>query len=137
MSSPRISSQALSVAHQTSQSGGSVYSPKTNQTLLLITETELSHNHQEGCLMKRSRWQCAFSQRRPAEHFCLSLFCFSGLVIASCLLFEQPLQDFLTHLNLYLPSPPPRCPTLTATLWFVRAKKLSYAWFASRHFQEQ
>lgn len=56
--------------------------------------------------MKRSRWQCAFSQRRPAEHFCLSLFCFSGLVIASCLLFEQPLQDFLTHLNLYLPSPP-------------------------------
>lgn len=87
--------------------------------------------------MKRGRWQCAFSQRRPAEHFCLSLFCFSGLVITSCLLFEQQLQDFLTHLNLYLPSPPSRCPTLTATLWFVRAKKLSYAWFASRHFQEQ
>jgi 3-dehydroquinate synthase len=56
--------------------------------------------------MKRSRWYRAFSQRGPAKHFWLSLFCFSGLVIASFLLFEQQIQDFLTHLNLYLPSTP-------------------------------
>lgn len=56
--------------------------------------------------MKRSRGYRAFSLRGPAEHFWLSLFCFSVLVIASFLLFEQQIQDFLTHLNLYLPSTP-------------------------------
>jgi 3-dehydroquinate synthase len=56
--------------------------------------------------MKRSRGYRAFSQRGPAGHFWLSLFCFSGLVIASFLLFEQQIQDFLAHLNLYLPSTP-------------------------------
>ncbi len=56
--------------------------------------------------MKRSRWYRAFSPRGPAEHFWLSLFCFSGLVVASFLLFEQQIQDFLIHLNLYLPSTP-------------------------------
>jgi 3-dehydroquinate synthase len=38
--------------------------------------------------------------------FWLSLICFSGLVIASFVLFEQQIQDFLTHLNLYLPTTP-------------------------------
>lgn len=56
--------------------------------------------------MKRSHWYRAFSFRGPAEQFWLSLFCFSGLVIASFLLFEQQIQDFLTHLNLYQPSTP-------------------------------
>ncbi|MBT2337728.1 MULTISPECIES: 3-dehydroquinate synthase [Pseudomonas] len=56
--------------------------------------------------MKRSRWFRARSQREPARLFWLSLLCFSGLVIASFLLFEQQIQDFLTHLNLYLPSTP-------------------------------
>ena len=56
--------------------------------------------------MKRSHGYRAFSQRGPAGHFWISLLCFSGLVIASFLLFEQQIQDFLTHLNLYLPSTP-------------------------------
>ncbi|MBK5552900.1 3-dehydroquinate synthase [Pseudomonas sp. TH03] len=56
--------------------------------------------------MKRSHWYRAFSFRGPAEQFWLSLFCFSGLVIASFLLFEQQIQDFLTPLNLYQPSTP-------------------------------
>ncbi|KNH45948.1 3-dehydroquinate synthase [Pseudomonas sp. JV414] len=56
--------------------------------------------------MKRSRGYRALSQRGPAGHFWISLLCFSGLVIASFLLFEQQIQDFLTHLNLYLPSTP-------------------------------
>lgn len=56
--------------------------------------------------MKRSHGYRAFSQKGPAGHFWLSLLCFSGLVIASFLLFEQQIQDFLTHLNLYLPSTP-------------------------------
>ncbi|MGB8923101.1 MAG: 3-dehydroquinate synthase [Pseudomonas sp.] len=56
--------------------------------------------------MKHSRWYRALSKKAPAEHFWLSLFCFSGLVIASFVLFEQQIQDFLTHLDLYLPSSP-------------------------------
>ncbi|PQP01508.1 3-dehydroquinate synthase [Pseudomonas frederiksbergensis] len=56
--------------------------------------------------MKRSHGYRAFSQKGPAGHFWLSLLCFSGLVIVSFLLFEQHIQDFLTHLNLYLPSTP-------------------------------
>lgn len=56
--------------------------------------------------MKRSRWFRALSQKGPATPFWLSLICFSGLVIASFLLFEQQIQDFLTHLNLYLPTTP-------------------------------
>jgi 3-dehydroquinate synthase len=54
--------------------------------------------------MKRSRGYRAFSKKAPAEHFWLSLFGFSVLVIASFLLFEQQIQDFLIHLNLYQPS---------------------------------
>ncbi|MCI0995456.1 3-dehydroquinate synthase [Pseudomonas corrugata] len=56
--------------------------------------------------MKRSRWFRALSQKGPATPFWLSLICFSGLVIASFVLFEQQIQDFLTHLNLYLPTTP-------------------------------
>ncbi|CAH0201885.1 3-dehydroquinate synthase [Pseudomonas mediterranea] len=56
--------------------------------------------------MKRSRWFRALSQNSPAMPFWLSLICFSGLVIASFVLFEQQIQDFLTHLNLYLPTTP-------------------------------
>lgn len=56
--------------------------------------------------MKRSRWYRAFSKKGPAEHFWLSLLCFSALVIASFLLFEQQIEDFLVHLNLYQPSTP-------------------------------
>ncbi|MDR8367067.1 3-dehydroquinate synthase [Pseudomonas sp. JL3] len=56
--------------------------------------------------MKRSHGYRAFSQKGPVGHFWLSLLCFSGLVIVSFLLFEQQIQDFLTHLNLYLPSTP-------------------------------
>lgn len=56
--------------------------------------------------MKRSRWYRAFSKKGPVEHFWLSLLCFSGLVIASFLLFEQQIQDVLIHLNLYQPTTP-------------------------------
>ncbi|MGR3889784.1 3-dehydroquinate synthase [Pseudomonas sp. 1152_12] len=56
--------------------------------------------------MKRSRWYRAFSKKGPATHFWLSLMGFSVLVIASFLLFEQQIQAFLTHLNLYQPSTP-------------------------------
>jgi len=56
--------------------------------------------------MKHSRWFRALSKKGPATPFWLSLVCFCGLVIASFLLFEQQIQDFLTHLNLYLPSTP-------------------------------
>ncbi|MFL1502058.1 3-dehydroquinate synthase [Pseudomonas sp. O64] len=56
--------------------------------------------------MKRSRWYRAFSKKGPAAHFWLSLMGFSVLVIASFLLFEQQIQAFLTHLNLYQPSTP-------------------------------
>ncbi|TWC06593.1 MULTISPECIES: 3-dehydroquinate synthase [unclassified Pseudomonas] len=56
--------------------------------------------------MKRSRWFRALAQKGPAMPFWLSLICFSGLVIASFVLFEQQIQDSLTHLNLYLPTTP-------------------------------
>lgn len=56
--------------------------------------------------MKHSRWYRALSKKGPAKPFWLSLFCFCGLVIASFLLFEQQIQGFLTHLNLYRPSTP-------------------------------
>ncbi|CDF92145.1 3-dehydroquinate synthase [Pseudomonas sp. SHC52] len=56
--------------------------------------------------MKRSRWFRALSQKGPATPFWLSLICFAGLVIASFVLFEQQIQDVLTHLNLYLPTTP-------------------------------
>lgn len=56
--------------------------------------------------MKHGRGYRLLSQKGPAGHFWLSLVCFSGLVIASFLLFEQQIQGFLTHLNLYLPSTP-------------------------------
>lgn len=45
-------------------------------------------------------------KKGPVEHFWLSLLCFSGLVIASFLLFEQQIQDVLIHLNLYQPTTP-------------------------------
>ena len=67
--------------------------------------------------MKRSQWYRAFSKKGPADHFWLSLVCFSGLVIASFLLFEQQIQDFLTHLNLYQPSTPAQ--TLNLALLLV------------------
>ncbi|WP_422777674.1 3-dehydroquinate synthase [Pseudomonas mediterranea] len=56
--------------------------------------------------MKRSRWFRALSQKGPATPFWLSLICFAGLVIASFVLFEEQIQDVLTHLNLYLPTTP-------------------------------
>ncbi|WP_065257315.1 3-dehydroquinate synthase [Pseudomonas bananamidigenes] len=56
--------------------------------------------------MKHSRWFRALSNNASAGHFWLSLLCFAALVIASFLLFEQQIQNFLTHLDLYLPSSP-------------------------------
>jgi len=56
--------------------------------------------------MKRGLWHRVLSKRAPADHFWVSLFCFAGLVIASFLLFEQQIQDFLGHLDLYLPTTP-------------------------------
>ncbi|QXH97403.1 3-dehydroquinate synthase [Pseudomonas ogarae] len=56
--------------------------------------------------MKHGRGYRLLSQKGAAGHFWLSLVCFSALVIASFLLFEQQIQDFLTHLNLYQPSTP-------------------------------
>ncbi|MGY2289787.1 3-dehydroquinate synthase [Pseudomonas sp. SDO528_S397] len=56
--------------------------------------------------MKRSRWFRAFSKTGPAEYFWLSLVCFSALVVASFLLFEQQIQDVLAYLTLYLPETP-------------------------------
>lgn len=56
--------------------------------------------------MKRSQGYRAHSQRGSVEHFWLSLLGFSGLVIASFLLFETHIQAFLAHLELYLPSTP-------------------------------
>ncbi|WLG98996.1 3-dehydroquinate synthase [Pseudomonas beijingensis] len=56
--------------------------------------------------MKHGRGYRLLSQKGPAVHFWLSLVCFSGLVIASFLLFEQQIQGLLTHINLYLPSTP-------------------------------
>lgn len=56
--------------------------------------------------MKRSQLYRAFSQKVSADYFWLSLLCFSGLVVVSFLLFEQQIENFLAHLNLYLPSTP-------------------------------
>lgn len=56
--------------------------------------------------MKHGRGYRLLSQKGAAGHFWLSLVCFSALVIASFLLFEQQIQDFLTHLELYQPSTP-------------------------------
>ncbi|UOP09706.1 3-dehydroquinate synthase [Pseudomonas palleroniana] len=56
--------------------------------------------------MKRSQPYRAFLKKGPAQHFWLSLFGFCVLVIASFLLFEQQIQAFLLHLNLYQPSTP-------------------------------
>lgn len=56
--------------------------------------------------MKHSRWYRALSKNASAGHFWLSLFCFAALVIASFLLFERQIQDFLNHLDLYLPTSP-------------------------------
>ncbi|MDH1511381.1 3-dehydroquinate synthase [Pseudomonas mosselii] len=56
--------------------------------------------------MKRSHGYRVLFEKGPAAHFWLSLLCFSGLVITSFLLFEQQIQGFLTHLDLYRPSTP-------------------------------
>src|SRR5450830_646356 len=56
--------------------------------------------------MKRRHGHYAFLQRGPTETFWLLLLCFSGLVIASFLLFGQLIQDFLAPLAPYLPSTP-------------------------------
>ncbi|RUP88032.1 3-dehydroquinate synthase, partial [Corynebacterium pseudodiphtheriticum] len=56
--------------------------------------------------MKRSQPYRSFLKKGPAQHFWLSLFGFCVLVIASFLLFEQQIQAFLLHLNLYQPSTP-------------------------------
>ncbi|WP_085695383.1 MULTISPECIES: 3-dehydroquinate synthase [unclassified Pseudomonas] len=56
--------------------------------------------------MKRSLLHRVRSARGPADHFWVSVFCFSGLVIASFLLFEQQIQDFIAQLDLYLPRTP-------------------------------
>lgn len=66
--------------------------------------------------MKRSRWYRAFSKKGPAELFWLSLIGFAVLVIASFLLFEQQIQDFLIHLNLYQPSTPAQAFNLALVL---------------------
>lgn len=62
--------------------------------------------------MKRSRGYRALSQRGPGKHFWLSVLCFSGLVIASFVLFEQQIQNFLSHLEHFLPSTPAQMLTL-------------------------
>ncbi|MBV4458416.1 3-dehydroquinate synthase [Pseudomonas sp. COR58] len=56
--------------------------------------------------MKRSLLHRVRSARGPADHFWVSLFCFSGLVIASFLLFEQQIHDVVAQLDLYLPRTP-------------------------------
>ncbi|CAK15433.1 3-dehydroquinate synthase [Pseudomonas entomophila] len=58
--------------------------------------------------MKRSLWHRVLGNNAPAEYFWVSLVCFSALLIASFLLFEQQIQDFLAHLELYLPDSPAR-----------------------------
>ena len=66
--------------------------------------------------MKRSRGYRALSQRGPGKHFWLSVLCFSGLVIASFVLFEQQIQHFLSHLEQFLPSTPAQMLTLALLL---------------------
>lgn len=58
--------------------------------------------------MKRSLWHRVLRNNAPAGYFWVSLVCFCALVIASFLLFEQQIQDFLAHLELYLPDSPAR-----------------------------
>lgn len=66
--------------------------------------------------MKRSRGYRALSQRGPGKHFWLSVLCFSGLVIASFVLFEQQIQNFLSLLEHFLPSTPAQMLTLAVLL---------------------
>lgn len=66
--------------------------------------------------MKRSRGYRALLQRGPGKHFWLSVLCFSGLVIASFVLFEQQIQNFLFHLEQFLPSTPAQMLTLALLL---------------------
>lgn len=66
--------------------------------------------------MKRNRGYRALSQRGPGKHFWLSVLCFSGLVIASFVLFEQQIQNFLSHLEHFLPSTPAQMLTLAVLL---------------------
>ena len=56
--------------------------------------------------MKRGLWHRVLCERAPAEYFWVSLFCFSALVIASFLLFEEQIHGFLGQLQLYLPDTP-------------------------------
>lgn len=56
--------------------------------------------------MKRAPWRRAPAKRVYADPFWVSVICFSGLVIASFLAFEQQILDFLTHLETYLPETP-------------------------------
>ena len=56
--------------------------------------------------MKRGLWPRALAKRVHADHFWVSVFSCSLLVIASFLLFEQQIQDFLNHLEAYLPDTP-------------------------------
>jgi len=66
--------------------------------------------------MKRSRGYRALSQRGPGKYFWLSVLCFSGLVIASFVLFEQQIQNFLSHLEHFLPSTPAQALALALLL---------------------
>lgn len=56
--------------------------------------------------MKSGHWRRVLCKRAPAGHFWVSLVCFALLVIVSFLLFEQPIQNFLSHLELYRPDTP-------------------------------
>lgn len=56
--------------------------------------------------MKRSSLSRAFSLKGAAENYWLSLLLFSILVIASFLLFEQQIQQLLSHLGTFLPTDP-------------------------------
>lgn len=56
--------------------------------------------------MKRGLWRGVLSKRGPAEHFWVSVICFSVLVVASFLLFEQQIQDLVAQFDLYLPRTP-------------------------------
>ncbi|OBZ24111.1 3-dehydroquinate synthase [Pseudomonas protegens] len=56
--------------------------------------------------MKRSSFSRAFSLKGAAENYWLSLLLFSILVIASFLLFEQQIQQLLSHLGTFLPTDP-------------------------------
>ncbi|MCD9572991.1 3-dehydroquinate synthase [Pseudomonas protegens] len=56
--------------------------------------------------MKRSSLSRAFSLKGAAENYWLSLLLFSILVIASFLLFEQQIQQLLSHQGTFLPTDP-------------------------------